>query len=166
MVNAAKMFIAQSEIADVFGTGHPEVSVTWDESGTTCKARPDYLAPGWHISLKTTAASADPSGWSRRQLASMGYDFSLAFYDRGLKAHSLKVQHRLLVIEQNPPYGCCLVALDAMRREVCEKMVEQAIRLWKSCEKDEYWPAYSTETHWAEMAPWELADAEERMLGE
>lgn len=162
MVAAAHKFVAQSEIAGVFDSGHAEVTADWNDDGLVCKIRPDYLTDKWHISLKTTPGSANPASWMRRQLTPMGYDFGLMFYERGLLANNIDVQHRILVIEQEPPYGCCLIGLAPSKRDVAERAVEQAIAIWRTCKaKDEY-PGYSTHTHYAEASPWELADAEER----
>ncbi len=162
MVTAARKFVEQSEIAGVFDSGHAEATLTWDDDGLSCKIRPDYLTDKWHISLKTTDGSANPASWIRRQLTPMGYDFNIAFYERGLSANDYDVQHRILVIEQNPPYGCCIVALAPSKWEIAERQVERAIAVWKRCKATGVYPCYSTETHFAEAANWELAEAEER----
>lgn len=162
MVGAARKFVEQSEIAGVFDTGNAEVTATWDDDGLPCKIRPDYLTDKWHISLKTTPGSANPPSWIRRQLSPMGYDFGLAFYARGLLANGIDVQHRLLVIEQNPPHGCSLIALAPSKADIADAMVEQAIQIWKRCKATGVYPSYSFQTHYAEASPWELAEAEER----
>lgn len=164
MVDIAREFVASTEIWDVLGKGKAEVTVDWKEGDILCKARPDYLSDGFHISVKTTTASANPALWIRRQLTPMGYDFGLAFYERGLKANGIKVEHRLLVIEQNPPYGCSLIALGPDKKAIATAMVKQAIETWKECVATGRYPGYSTETHFAEATPWELAEAEEREL--
>lgn len=164
MVNSVRSFVEKTEIAKVFGSGNAEVSIHWDEGGLLCKARPDYLSDDWHISLKTTSASANPALWIRRQLTPMGYDFGLAFYERGLKANGVKVQHRLLVIEQNPPYGCSLIALGPDKKAISTALVQQSIETWKRCVETGEYPGYPTDTHYAEATPWELAEAEEREL--
>jgi hypothetical protein len=165
MVKAARSFVENSEIAGVFGNGNAEVTITWDEDGMQCKARPDYLSDKFHISLKTTSASADPASFVRRQLGPSGYDFGLEFYKRGLIKNGVHVQNRILVIEQQPPYGCCLIALDRSKIEMCGQMVDQAIKLWRECQKTGFYRGYSTETYFAEAKPWELAEVEERALG-
>jgi len=166
MVKAARSFVENSEIAGIFGKGNAEVTIDWNEGDLLCKARPDYLSDRFHISLKTTMASADPSSFVRRQLGPSGYDFAIEFYKRGLIANDRgNVQHRLLVVEQNPPYGCCLIGLDRSKIEMCGRMVDQAIRLWRECQKTGFYPGYSTETHFAEAKPWELAEVEERAYG-
>ncbi len=162
MVAAARKFVAQSEIAGVFDTGNAEVTIDWNDDGLPCKIRPDYLTDQWHISLKTTPGSANPASWIRRQLTPMGYDFGLMFYERGLLANNIDVDHRLLVIEQEPPYGCCVVALAPSKREIAGNMVHRAIQIWKNCKATGVYPCYSTETHFAEAAAWEHTEALER----
>lgn len=162
MVLSAQMFIETTEIAGVLGTGNAEVTVDWEDKGVLCKARPDYLSADWHISVKTTSASAAPAIWSRRQLTPNGYDFGLMFYRRGLKANGIDVKHRFLVIEQQPPYGCALIALDPSKEALCNEMVKQSLTIWKDCQESGIFPGYSHKTHFAEATPWELAEAEER----
>lgn len=164
MVKSAQTCVEQTELAGVFGTGQAEVTIDWEDNGTLCKARPDYLAKDFHISLKTTMASAEPSTWCRRQLGPSGYDFQLAFYDRGLKANDLKVEHRILVIEQQPPYGCAVIALGSDKRTIAEVRVDQAIKLWAECLENATFPGYTNETYLAEATPWEISDAEDEGL--
>lgn len=165
MVNSARQSIEGTELGDVFGKGEAEVSIDWEDHGITCKARPDYLTDKFHISLKTTAASAEPSVWSRRQLTNSGYDFQLAFYDRGLRANGIQVKHRLLVVEQTPPHGCAVVALGSDKRTIAEVRVDAAIRKWAECLETATFPGYAVgEPYIAESTPWELAEAEERGL--
>jgi hypothetical protein len=69
MLNTVREQLAGTELAEIFGTGHAEVTVEWTDNGIACKARPDYLTDNFHISLKTTtAASAEPSSFNRRVL--------------------------------------------------------------------------------------------------
>lgn len=164
MVESAREFIGRSEIAGFLGNGNPEVTVDWLDNGVPCKARPDYLTNDWHISLKTTNASGGPEMWLRRQLSPLGYDFSLAFYDRGLLANDCRVEHRILVIEQQPPYGCFLIALAPDKKVIAQTMVDMAIKKWGECLASGVFPCYSTETYHAEATAYELADAEEREL--
>lgn len=164
MVNSARQSIEGTELGDEFGKGQAEVSIDWEDNGIICKARPDYLTERFHISLKTTKASAEPSVWSRRQLSAMGYDFQLAFYDRGLRANGLKVEHRFLVIEQEPPYGACVVGLATDKRLIAETRVAQAIERWAKCLETATFPGYANQTYWAEATPWEITEAEDEGL--
>jgi hypothetical protein len=162
MVSSARRFVENSEIKGVFDSGHAQVTLDWDDGGLRCKIRPDYLTDKWHISLKTTDASAKPDSWIRRQLSPMGYGFGVSFYERGLLANNIDVQHRLLVIEQNPPFACSLVAIAPSKKAIEDARVERAIAIWRKCKELGKYPSYSTQTHYAEASPWELADHEEQ----
>jgi hypothetical protein len=161
MVQAAHRFIESSEIADVFGTGVAEATIGWNDFGVECKARPDYLTEHFYISLKTTSGSAEPASFIRRQLGPLGYDFGLMFYERGLKANGINVRSRLLVVEQCPPYGCCLIDLARVREEVNRAKVQKAIQLWGQCLANDVFPGYSRQTYTAEMTQWEINEADD-----
>jgi hypothetical protein len=162
MVDSARAFIDTSEIADIWESGNPEVTVDWEEKGVLCKARPDFLSADWHVSVKTTRASAAPASWARRMLSPMGYDVGLMFYRRGLLANGIDVNHRILVIEQTEPYGCSLIALEPNKAAIANALIDQAIKIWAECQKMGVYPGYSRETFFAEATPWELAEAEAR----
>lgn len=167
MVSAAKNCVAESsEIAGVFEDGNPEVTVTWDDDGLPCKIRPDFLSNQWHISVKTTnvVGGANPRYWTRTQLTPSGYDMQMQFYRRGLIANGIDVEHRFLVIEQNPPYGCSIIALAPNKAAIADVDVERSINIWRECLATNVFPGYPTGTFWAEAASWELAAAEEREL--
>lgn len=164
MVRAVRAYVEQTELAGVFGAGQAEVTLEWEEYGISCKARPDYLSEKFHVSVKTTPGSAEPQSWARRQMASSGYDFGLMFYERGLLANGIKVKHRLLVIEQNPPYGASLISLSGSKRDIYSTMVDFSIQLWRDCLQNATFPGYSTETYKADATQWEIAEVEERAL--
>lgn len=162
-VESLVAFIPKTEIAGFKTDGKPEQTITWTDNGVFCKARPDWLSRKWHVSLKTTDGSANPLSWVKRQLSPMGYDTSLMFYERGLKFHGLTAQPRILVVEQNPPYGCSVIGLAPSKREYAERLVEEAIQTWAECERTGRWPGYPTETFFAEIQGYELAEIESRL---
>jgi hypothetical protein len=164
MVNRAKWFVEQSELAGIFDNGKPEVTVEWDDNGLPCKARPDLLSDDFHLSVKTTnhIGGAHPAYFSRHTLGSNGYDFAQMFYRRGLEKNDIYVEHRILVIEQQKPHGCCIVKLSAGKEAIAGADVERAIATWRECESSGHYPGYSYDTFEAEATPWELAAAEER----
>lgn len=162
MVAAAKQYIELTELATAFETGRPEATVIWEDNGILCKCRPDLLSEGFHVSVKTTEASAFPQLWTRRVMAASGYDIAMQFYRRGLEANGVHVQHRFLVIEQKPPFGTSIVGLEPSKEAICDVLVGDAIRIWGECLASNNFPAYPTTTFWAEATPWELAEAEAR----
>lgn len=161
-VAAAKDFIASSEIADVFDSGKPEQTLIWKEGEILCKARPDWLSENFLLHVKTTQGSAQPESWIRNQLAPSGYDVALAFYERGAIAAGLEDrQHVFLVIEQDAPFGCSLVALAPAMRDLAHRKAKRAIDLWASCQEKKRWPGYPSRIAYAEPKPWEETAEEE-----
>lgn len=162
---AVREQLADTELADAFNLGEPERTWTWDEDGALCKIRPDWISSRWHISVKTTDGSARPDAWIRRQLGPMGIDTQLAFYERGLRTMGWDGQSRLLVVEQNPPYRIVVIGLAPSRQAYAEARADRAIAIWADCLRRNRWPGYSTQTHFAEILPFEQAQEEEAQLG-
>lgn len=164
-VQAARDFIARSELKGVFDSGKPEQVLIWNEGDVLCKARPDWLNDKVLVHVKTTAGSAQPESWIRNQLTPMGYDCAWGFYRRGLMELTGKdPQHVFLVIEQNAPYGCSLVSLAPAFAEMADSKVSRAIAQWQKCVASGRFPGYTTRIAYAEPKPWELAGEEEASL--
>jgi hypothetical protein len=163
-VKAAKDCIASSELAGIFDDGQPELTLIWDESGITAKARPDWTAKGWHVSVKTTEGSANPAIYTRHRMSSLGHDTGLAFYARGFQALGIEVEHRILLIEQSAPYGCCIFGLAPSKWEYAARRTARAIATWQQCHETGHFPCYPTRTVFAEALPWEMASEEEAEL--
>ncbi len=160
-VAAAQDCIAASELAGIFDDGQPELTMIWDEGGITAKARPDWTAKGWHLSVKTTEGTANPAIYTRHRMSSLGHDTGLAFYARAFMALGIHVEHRILLIEQNPPHGCCIFGMAPSKWEYAERRVERAIAIWQQCHETGHFPCYPAHTCFAEALPWELAQEEE-----
>lgn len=171
-VDAAKRFIASSEIAGVFDDGKPEQTIIWKEGELICKARPDWLTDERDILLhvKTTQGSAEPSSWIRNQLVPAGYDVAAMFYEMGIfgirtdKECHIGSQSVFLVIEQNAPYGCSLVGLAPAMMDLASRKVERGIRIWQQCKATGKYPSYPAQIHYAEPMPWHLSAEEEIQL--
>lgn len=159
MAKVAREFIAQSEIAGVFGSGLPEQTVVWQEGDILCKARPDWLNDKTILHYKTTEGSASPAPFIRNQLFPMGYDVAAMFYERGLCSARQSV---FLVQEAYEPYACSLIALDPAAAELAAEKVARAIGIWQECVRTGVYPAYVPRIHWAEPMPWHLAESEEK----
>lgn len=174
MVRAARQFIQEEAGSDspeirermrrVFDTGESETTLIWQEGGTWFRARPDWMNYEQRVMLhyKTTMTSAKPESFMRGVMESMGYDFMLAFYRRGLE--SLTEQrdwlHVILVQEQQHPNACSVISLDSMKWAVADDKVSAAIDVWRSCLLSGKWPAYSGCINYAQPRPWELAELE------
>lgn len=169
MVDAAKAFVATSEIAGIFDAGKPEVTLTWEDDGVVCKARPDFLPDDRSLILhvKTTGGSAEPESFIRNMLFGQGYDVAAVFYERAfsyVEDSTAMPESVFLVIEQDAPHGCSLIGLDPMTRDNAERKVRNAINQWRACCKIGKWPCYPTDICYAETPPWEAARVERMEL--
>lgn len=169
MVAAARTQLdAHKQAKDAFLNGRPEQTIIWEEDGVLCRARPDWLHDS-HLAIddfKTTGASANPEVISRT-LFSNGWDVQCAFYIRGLKAVSDRLQRanydpifRFVVQETYPPYALSVIALGPDSMMIAEKKVEFAINLWRKCLTSGEWPGYPQRICYAQLPKWE----EERWL--
>lgn len=167
LLESARQTILATEIGSAFSVqnGQAESTFTWNDNGVDCKIRPDYLTENFHISLKTVDGIGSVESWIRWQLSSCGYDFQLAFYDRGLKANGINVEHRILVLDQKAPYGGFVVALDPSKRALADAKVDRAIRLWGECLISGIYTGYSNQTYYAEATAFEL-EAEAEIMAE
>lgn len=168
MVDEARRFVAQSEIAGIFDNGAAEQTAIWDTDGLLCKARPDWLSGDNRICLsyKTTAGSASPESWIRLQLPQ--YAIGMIHYEAGIRATTgeddVRVVH--LVQEQNAPYKCALVALAPAYQELASSRYYRALNTWQECLKTGQFPAYPTRICWAEPKAWQMAEMDEVPEGE
>lgn len=163
MVDAAKRFIATTELADIFDTGGPEQTLTWTENGVPCKARPDWLPADGRINLSyKTSASANPRAWIRSVLP--GHDVGMVLYERGIRSVLGVAQCRTvhLVQSQEPPHACSLIALAPSWQDLAERRLDMALAIWRECLERKEFPSYGPRIHHAEAATWQAAQFEEQ----
>lgn len=150
MVEAAKAYIAQTELAGIFDEdqGDSELTLLWQEGPTWCRARPDRWSRDRKVMLdyKTGAGSAEPNGWAR-QMMSMGYDVQNGLYRRGARAvvPSLGVDDPafvFLVQENDPPFVCSLVSMSPPLIDLADRKVAYALDLWKANMAMNQWRGY------------------------
>jgi hypothetical protein len=164
MVSEALRFIESTEIRDAWQDSDAEITGLWEEDGCWFRIRPDILSVDRrvHINYKTTT-DASPEAFSR-QLSRMGYDFSDAFYRRGIQQITGRDPTSLLLAQSTePPYECSLHGCHETLREIADARVEEVIALWKQCMKSNKWPSYGSRVHWAIPASWQIKEHEERM---
>lgn len=141
--------------------GAPERSVLWQEDGTWCKARIDYLHHD-HLTiddLKTTSASAKPDAWTRTLYASGG-DIQPAFYIRAVRAIvGIEPIFRFIVVENYPPFALSVVSLSPSALALAQDKVDQALRAWRPCLASGNWPGYASRVHHIEPPAWAMAEA-------
>jgi hypothetical protein len=156
MVEAAKRFVASSEIAGIFERGKPEQTAIWKEpSGIWCRSRMDWLTDDYSIILDyKTTEDASPEVFSR-QLVRMGYHIQDAFYTRGIAVLADKrPEFIFLVQETSPPFACSLAGCSALLGEIARVQAALAIALWKASIESNNWPSYEGRIAWADAPAW------------
>jgi hypothetical protein len=164
MVEAAKAFIETTELAGLFDDGEAEATVLWDEGATWFRARPDWLSADRRLIVHyKTCTCAQPDAFIRGPLTALGYDTTLAFYERGLAAVTGgDPRSVILAQETKPPHSCTLIGLSPAFASIASGKVARAVQLWERCMKSGRWPSYPSQIHYAEPKPWQLAEEEER----
>lgn len=141
-----------------FTDGKPEQTIVWEEDGVTCRALVDWLHDDLSAidDYKTTSRSANPEGWTRSTLFSIGADVQAEFYTRGVRALTgITPTFRFVVQETQPPFALSVIALGPSVMELARKKVDYALSLWRSCLERDEWPAYGAQVCWASLPPWE-----------
>lgn len=159
IVAAAKSAIANSELASAFKDGKPEQTLLWQEHGTWCKSRPDWLTNDGIIILdyKTTAGSAEPTSWMRGPMLGNGCDLQAALGLRGISrlvTQSQQCQFVFMVQEVEPPYCMSFVGLSPAFLDVANRKLDRALQLWQDCLSMNVWPGYPSRVAWVEPPAW------------
>lgn len=149
---------SSADFARVFTMGKPEQTLIWCETefqGAPAKpvwfrARLDWL-PDDHTQpyddFKSTE-SADPDVWSRI-VFSVRHDIQASFYRRGIRALGLarQPQMRFVVQETSTPNCVSVMKMSAEAMELADRDVERAIRKWRWCTAQGWWPGYPAKVH-------------------
>jgi hypothetical protein len=163
MVQAAREYLAGTELTDLLDTGDAERSVLWQEGDFWYRCRPDVMSADRRVIVdyKSTANAAPEV--VATQIGRMGYDLQAEFYTRGVEAVTGRhdTVFAFLFQEITPPYACSLVALSNAYRAVGQAKVKRAMALWRASLQSGLWPAYTSELLYAEPKPWDLALTEE-----
>jgi len=164
MADAAKDFLATSELAVVFDDGKPEQTMIWQEGTVWCRARPDWHTTDRRLMLDyKSTTDASPDGFSR-QIVRMGYHIQEAFYRRGCAALAGRSPAFVFLAQSiEPPHECTLHACDPALQEIADAEVERAIGIWRECMKKNDWPSYGGRIHWTVPATWQMRDHELRL---
>jgi hypothetical protein len=145
--------------------GDSEMSLSWDEDGLLCKARPDRISRDRRliVDLKFSKRSAEPDGWSRSQLGPMGYRITASFYRRGgQRLFLISPDYVFLVVEQDPPHLCSLVGVDPQNLVLGDDQVEAALATTRQCLATGDWWAYPRRVCYPDVQAYEIARWQER----
>lgn len=154
------------QIAAALSQAQKEVTLVWSERGVLCRSRTDALPPaglGFMLDLKFTSRSAEPEGWGRTLVNE--YLFQAALYPRAVQAlRGDKPEMWFIVCETDAPYGMSIHAMDPQLEDLADRRLDHALGIWRACMLTGKWPGYSTEVHYQEAPPWELARQEMRAI--
>ena len=119
-----------------------ELSVFWELDGVPCKARLDCLQENTIWDIKT-ARDASYRGFERA-IADYRYMMQAAWYlDGAGRAGLVKPGCRYLwiAVENAAPYALAVYQASLKLLQVGHDRCEQAVALWRDCEKKRVWPA-------------------------
>lgn len=169
MVEAAREFIARSELPDLFddSKAKSEVTMIWrTPAGVLCRGRVDRAYNDFKILVdyKSTGGSAEPESWIRNHLIPDGHDLQAEFYC--MAPESLRLAHRsdfvFLVQENKPPFACSLIGVAPAFRDLAARKIDFGLALWKGALDQDRWPPYPTRIHWAEPPEYASRSWDER----
>lgn len=168
MADVARRAIGRcQDLAGVkLGEGKPELVGIWEEDGAFMRFRPDWIHDHRLVMLDyKTTTDAEPSAFTR-QIGRMGYHIQAAFYRRGMMAiEGADIPFVLVAQESEPPYAVSFHGCAPSLLEIADAEVERAIDTWRECMRRNSWPAFTQRIHWAEAAGWQMAEHEERQIG-
>lgn len=156
MVPVAQMFLESNEDThDIMTNGQSEATLVWIEDGVYCRCRPDRLSADRVVMLdyKTTSI-AEPNAFCR-QIERMAYDVQAAWYLRGARALGFQnTRFIFLAQEITRPYACCAIGIAPSYLALGDFKIDRALKTWRACMEADRWPAYPTQTIWAEVPDW------------
>lgn len=166
-VRQAASVRALLEIGEVLANGKPEVSAFWtdEETGVTCRCRPDFVHPARDdavllIDVKTFSSAA-PNEF-RRQVARKRYDVQSALYSDGYEiASGMEVLGFIFIaVETDYPFAANAFMLDEESLESGRQKYRKNLRTYAECERTNTWPGYSTGIDIIRLPQWALITEE------
>lgn len=140
-----------------------EVVLIWQDRATDgtlvwCRAMLDILTADPMIAdLKITGAELTDD-FVGRQVGGMGYDFSMAWYRRGLAAvkpeTAGRIQTQLIFGERNEPYDVFPLPLTEGNLHVADRQCQVAIDRFAACLAADHWPGIAPTPRTVEIPDW------------
>lgn len=138
----------------LFAGGVAEVSGTADNFlGINARIRPDYLADGHIVDLKTcTDARSDAFV---RSVMTFGYAVQAAYYlDVAEAIDGKKRKFFWVAVEKETPYAVAVYQASEAMLEHGRAQYRKAIELYKECAAFDVWPAYLQQIQTLELPAW------------
>ena len=117
-----------------FTAGEPEVSFFWDDNGTMCKCRPDWISGGVIYDFKTTRQSLEDFHWDVKRFY---YDVQHAFYLHGVEKHIPISTFRFVVVEKAEPHRVRVFEIKDLDR--AEALIENGLSVFRACRITDSW---------------------------
>lgn len=131
-----------------------EWTAIWREGPLWARGRPDLMAPGVIVDVKT-ATNAAPGPWIKHSMLAGGYHIQAAWYLRGMEAlEPVPRDFLFLVVEIEPPYACSFVGVGPELLDIAQRQVDWALAKWIECVRASTWPGYDTRVHYADCPAW------------
>jgi hypothetical protein len=139
-----------------------EAVVIWQDGEFWRRAMIDAMSPDLsrRLDLKTTRGSAAPPSCTQR-IFDAGYQLQAVHYTTGIDRLVPALKGRgtfsFLFVEVDAPH-CISPALELSEGawDIARQQHDVGSKLWDSCLKHDYWPAYDTEPLVMEPPPWYL----------
>jgi hypothetical protein len=146
--------IGHPRYEDLLTGGHAEVSCFYtDQSGLTCKSRPDYLNDEYITDLKTTI-DASPEGFGK-QAYNLKYYWSAYHSNRIVSCLGAgKRRYIFLCVEKTPPFSVAIYWTPQELIDFAQHQIEPLYALYKSCIELDIWKGYSEEFEMLEIPQW------------
>lgn len=142
-----------------------------DGTPVWCRAMLDaWIADANRIEdLKITAGELSDA-FVARQIASLSYDLSMAWYRRGMAALNPgltgRIKCRLIFAERREPYDTFPVDLTESDLSVADRKCQAAIDIFAACMTNNVWPGVASEPRAVSLPPWHERAWMERELAE
>lgn len=136
--------------------GKAEQSFFWEDGGTRCKCRPDYLRDdGLVIDFKTTQ-NASPEDFPRTAY-NLRYHVQAWWYLHGLRTLGIPAREFVFIaVENTPPYAVCVFVADDAVLKLGEQEARQDLETYRWCASHNNWYGYerTPETHSLMLPEW------------
>lgn len=147
-----------------------ELVAVWRERSQWCRSMLDVVSLDRRVvvDLKTTGVCVRPGFDLMRKIDGDGYDFQLAFQERGLDALDPDNRGRrklhLLFQENEPPYATSCTEITEGALALMRKHVIASINLWVQARETGDWPGYDRAPARYEKPSWSESALLEREL--
>ena len=155
------------EASRLLRAGRAEEIVTWTDAATglACKARIDWLAPGYVVDLKSTRRDTVRS--LTHDIASLLYHGQLAFYHDGARAAGLIPDDAdgpfVVAVQKSEPYDVVPARLGLEGLDRGRALYRTLLERYAACRAADWWPGIASEVITLRLPTWAAGgDGEEQ----